>query len=117
MKKIILLLITIIFLSVSSCYYDSEEALFPKINTSCDTVNVTYSGAIKTMMDNYCNTCHASQIPILTTYINVQSNSDRIYGDIAHKNGYNPMPKNATMLDSCLIKQFAVWIKLGKLNN
>ena len=111
--KTISLLIVLSIIIITSCYYDSEEALFP--DTKCDTSNITYSGKIKSLMDSYCISCHASQVPILTTYDAVSSNSDRIYGDMAHLPGYDWMPKNSsTTIDTCLIKQFDIWRKNSK---
>jgi hypothetical protein len=103
---------------VTSCYYDSEEALFPKINNSCDTSNVTYSSTINNMINNYCLSCHSGGgTTILVTYAEVSAKSDRIIGSIEHKSGFLPMPQGGTMLDSCLIKQYVKWVKIGKPNN
>lgn len=116
-------MIAIIFaLLIPACYYDSEEALFPKIDSTkatCDTINITYSGNVKSMIDNYCISCHGGGgTTILVTYNNVSDKADRILGAIEHKSGFLPMPQpqGSAMLDSCLIKQFAKWISLGKPN-
>jgi hypothetical protein len=117
MKKTILLLL-IIFLAVSSCYYDSEEAIFPNINNTCDTTNITYNVTIRTMLNNYCIACHSGGgTTVLVTYDNVSAKSDRIIGSIEHKSGFLPMPQGGLMLDSCLINQFVKWVAKGKLNN
>jgi hypothetical protein len=120
MRKSRLLVIICLILSFGSCYYDSEEALFPvvdSLSSKCDTLNISYSGNVAPMINNYCMGCHQIQVPILSTYSAVVSFSDRIYGDIAHKSGYDPMPKNGPILDSCLIKQFSRWINEGKPDN
>ncbi len=117
MKKIFLIVI-IGLISITSCYYDSEEALFPVIdstNAKCDTVNITYSGYIEKMINNYCISCHGGGgSTVLVTYDDVSAKSDRILGAIEHKSGFLAMPQGGAMLDSCLIKQFAVWINEGK---
>jgi hypothetical protein len=117
MKKT-LLIFFVFSLICFSCYYDSEEALFPVVDTlktACDTTNITYTGNIANIINNYCLNCHNIQVPVLTSFETVVTYSDRIYGDIAHKSGFDPMPKSpAPMLDSCTIKQFGRWIKEGK---
>jgi len=121
MKKTPLFLLAISSFIFNSCYYDSEEALFPAndtVKTECVPANVTFSGHIKPMIDNYCMSCHSFTVPVLDNYSAIVTYSERIYGDISHKSGYNPMPKNITdTIDTCLIKQFAKWIDEGKPNN
>jgi len=124
MKKIISLLSTILTLTIYSCYYDSEEALFPKNNKSCDTTNVTYSITIKNIISGYCLSCHSnSNAPTLGSnykledFIDVSNQADLVLGSIQHKSGFFAMPSGGAMLDSCLINQFAKWIKEGKPNN
>jgi len=117
MKKCIPVLF-IFFLFVTSCYNDSEEALFPNINNTCDTVNITYSVTIQTMLNNYCIACHSGGgTTVLVNYNDVSLKSDRIIGAIEHKSGFLPMPSGGLMLDSCHINQFVKWVALGKPNN
>lgn len=102
---------------LSSCYNDSEEGLFPGsyINTSCDTLNVTFSGAIKPMIDGNCITCHSTQQPTLSNYSNISGNASTILKSIKRE-GASPMPPT-TSLDDCNVKKFEIWINNGKPNN
>jgi hypothetical protein len=60
MKKVLSLL-SIVFLStLTGCYYDSEEALYPTLSTSCDQTNVTFSGTVKPILQASCLSCHSN---------------------------------------------------------
>ena len=114
--KTILSILTLAYF-VTSCYNDSEEGLFPGsyINTSCDTLNVTFSGSIKPIIEGNCITCHSSQLPTLNNYSNISSNASAILKSI-RREGASPMPPT-TSLDDCSVKKFEIWINSGKPNN
>lgn len=122
MKQIIIL--TVIFTALSvSCYYDTEESLYPDLG-SCDTTNVTYSGSIVPLLDNNCLSCHAAGVAAdkggsidLDGYQNVFDNKDYILGSIKHQSPSKPMPKNAAKIKDCLIQQFEIWVADGAPNN
>ena len=127
MKRIIIF-ISIGFILIScfnSCYYDNIEALYPPaLNTSCDTVNVTYSGTIKPFLSTYCLGCHSNANAVfaknikLQDYADVVTNADKSLSAINWSPGVVPMPQgSSTKLDNCSIKQFQKWIKNGKPNN
>jgi hypothetical protein len=108
----------------ASCYYDSEEALYPNLDNSCDTSAVTYSGSIAPMINDNCIGCHGSgsfstsggNIRI-DGYADVSSQADRILGAIKHNPAFSPMPKGAGKLTDCQITMFEIWIRDGKPNN
>ena len=120
----IFLLISVIILSWS-CYYDSEEYLYPKLNTSCDTTNVTFSGTVKPILQQFCYTCHSNRNFALGGSIKLEDYSDvkikaddgHLYGSIAHLSGFSPMPLGGTKLDDCNLLQIKVWIDSGSPNN
>jgi hypothetical protein len=126
MKRLLISLatLTIFLLFFVSCYYDSEEALYPTFNISCDTVNVTFSGTIVTILNNNCYSCHSNNTAAnsgnnirLENYADVVARSSSITGSIKHTGSYSPMPKNGGMLKSCSISQFDIWVRKGMLNN
>jgi uncharacterized membrane protein len=89
----------------------------------CDTAVFTYSGAVKTIMDNKCAGCHnpanlGGNID-LSTYNGVRTVAvnGKLYGSVAQQVGYSPMPKNATKLSDCEIRQVQKWIGAGSQNN
>lgn len=119
MKKTIVFFATIILLS--SCYYDVEKELYPP--SGCDTTKVTYTSFIAPLMQNSCTACHSSVGPsagiILDTYNGVKAAaaSGKLYGSMAHTNGYAAMPPSGTQLSTCDLKKVNNWISSGSLNN
>jgi hypothetical protein len=124
MKKLIYTLAILAAFSVS-CYYDSEEGLYPEsiLLASCDTVNVTYSGSIVSLLDNNCLSCHGSSVAAslggninLEGYANVSAFKDAALASIKQTSS-KPMPKNTAKLKDCLIRQFEIWVSAGSPNN
>jgi hypothetical protein len=126
MKRLVSsLIITAIFLLFTvSCYYDSEESLYPVLNSSCDTTNVTYTGKIVPMLSNNCLSCHSNASApgsgngiALENYADVKARATAIAGSINQTGSYSPMPKNGGKLKACLITQFDIWVRNGTPNN
>lgn len=112
MKRLFIVIVTITFFSLffSSCYYDSEEVLYPVFG--CDSINVTYTKNISKIMSAYCTSCHSGQHPesgvSLTTYEDVKANEVRITNAIKHT-GSIPMPPGGKLSD-CAINQWDLWL-------
>jgi hypothetical protein len=104
-----------------SCYYDSEEDLYP--NVTCDTTNVKYSVEIKAIINNNCIGCHsaaANQGDIqLENHADVlkYANNGRLLGSIKHAATYVAMPTGAPKLSDCNISKVEAWINAGSPNN
>lgn len=116
--------VAIILVLLGSCYYDSEEALYPVINSACDTTNVTFSGTIVSLLANNCLSCHSNATAAasgngirLENYADVQTRATAIAGSIKQTGTYSPMPKNGGKIKACLITQFDLWVNKGMLNN
>ena len=64
MKNVIRLatLLLLISFTLSGCYYDKENELYPSPRTVCDTTNVTYSKSIVPIMVANCNVCHSTAL-------------------------------------------------------
>ncbi|MGB3008579.1 MAG: cytochrome c, partial [Chitinophagaceae bacterium] len=90
---------------------------------SCDTAVFTYSGAVKTIMDNKCTGCHnpgnlGGNIDVSTyNALRVIALNGKLYGSIAHQVGFSAMPKNSAKLSDCEIRQVQKWITAGSSNN
>ncbi len=117
-------IIFIFLLFFVSCYYDNEEALYPTLNTSCDTTNVTYSVTVVSILSNNCYSCHSNNNAAasgnnirLEDYADVVARSASITGSINHTGSYSPMPKNGGKLKSCSLTQFDIWVRNGMPNN
>jgi len=109
-----------------SCYYDSEEFLYPKSGSSCDTVNVTFSTSVKPILQQYCLTCHSNSKAAslglgikLEDYADVKIRADngKLYGTVAHLPGYSPMPKGGSKISDCSISIIKAWIDSGSPDN
>jgi hypothetical protein len=89
---------------------------------NCDSVNVTYSGTISTIMQN-CTGCHGTNSPSaglsLTTYAQVKDaiNGKHLIDRVNFVSGYSPMPPSGIKLSTCNLAQLRHWIELGMPNN
>lgn len=108
-------------MTLSSCYYDVEEELYP--NYGCDLTNISYSADIVPIMNRYCYSCHsvaANQGNIIlegydqmVRYINDGS----LIGSIKHESGWIPMPEDAPKMPDCDIMKITEWVNAGNFNN
>jgi len=123
--KILFACLLIVSAFLSGCYYDSQENLYPSLNNSCkDTVNVTYNGTIKPILNNYCNSCHYTGAAD-TKNVNLDSyngvviavNNQNLLSSITHDGTVKPMPNQGGKLDNCSIAAFSIWIKAKTPNN
>jgi hypothetical protein len=125
-KTIVILCITAIFvLLLSTCYYDSEEYLFPRTDNNCDTTNVTFALSVKPILQNSCYPCHSNSTSALGRNIRLEDYTDvaarvsdgHLMGSISHTSGYIPMPQGAPKLEECKIVIIQKWIESGFPNN
>ncbi|NJK84620.1 MAG: hypothetical protein HC906_00190 [Bacteroidales bacterium] len=109
-----------------SCYYDSEEYLFGKLNSDCDTSNITFSGSVYPILQNSCLSCHSNSASSalggnirLENYDNIKQRADdgSLLGAVSHQSGYSQMPKGAAKLDDCKLLIIEKWINAGSPNN
>jgi hypothetical protein len=109
--KIAILSILMMALAMTGCYRDNEEQLYPG-NGSCDTIGVTYSTTVISLLQsNGCTGCHsasgASGGIALDNYTSVRTVAI----------GFSPMPKNGTKMSACNISKIKAWIDAGAINN
>jgi hypothetical protein len=122
LKHLFYLAASLLMLEFSGCYYDNEMELYPSL-TGCDTLNVTYSGVISSIMNVNCNSCHDAA----TLSGNVQTDNyddlkviadnGKLWGVVNHETGYTFMPKDRPQLSECDLKKIKIWINAGALNN
>lgn len=121
MKRFAAPAIIVILILLAGCYYDNEEALYPELKNACDTTNVTFNGAIVSILNNYCWSCHSDGNASfgggihLQKYADVNSNSSRIIPAV-DGTGSKPMPPNGK-LGSCSVVQFKIWVTKGMPEN
>jgi hypothetical protein len=118
--SIILFFSMAVVISISGCYNDNEEDLYPG-SGGCDTSNVTYSKSVAPVFAGYCNSCHSGNNPsgnLLTdSYASVKTNMSRIHGAINHLSGFSSMPKDGGQLSPCDLATIDIWIRQGMPNN
>jgi hypothetical protein len=115
-----LISIIILIFIVTTCYYDSEEYLYPQLNT-CDTSNVTYTLSIKPILEVSCTSCHYAGAPQSTggginlenyTDVKEYTSNGKLLGAIKHTSIYPmPLPLGSPKLDDCKIATFDIWKK------
>jgi len=115
----------LIMASFSTCYYDSEEYLYPQVNNACDTTNVTYSLVVKPILENNCYGCHSNTSSSLGGNVRLEDYADvmirvsngSLIGTVSHSSGFVPMPQGAPKLEECKITTIQLWIDDGSPNN
>jgi hypothetical protein len=120
MKTTLTLIALAAILLLPGCYYDSEETLYPSLNSACDTTNVRFSSQILATLRSNCFGCHSNNNAgafgdgiTLENPEDVQTMYNKIYASISHAPGARQMPKNSAKLSDCAIRQFAIWKENG----
>jgi uncharacterized membrane protein len=123
MKKFLLpLMLFVLF----GCYYDSEEALYGKPGTGCDTTVTKFSTQVKPILQSNCLMCHSNAAAQssgggikLQDYADfkIYAMNGRLMGTINHSAGFSQMPKGGGKLTDCSILIIQTWITKGALND
>jgi hypothetical protein len=126
MKIVIIIFTTlIIIILASTCYYDSQEFLFPQISTHCDSTGTIPYARVDSVLKANCMTCHdgpsSSSTIDLTTYTQVhyyattlKNGTSILQGSIRGMTGFNAMPlPPSPLLDICGIRIIEIWIEQG----
>jgi len=108
---------------LTSCYYDSEEKLYPA--TNCASTAMSLSADITPILERNCYSCHSVGAGPLNGNITLEGygelmkhvQSGALLGAIKHQYGFSAMPKNASQLGSCETAKIEKWIADGALNN
>ena len=121
MKELKIISVVVFMLSITSCYYDVEELIYPV--SECDTGTMSYANDIIPILSANCYTCHDTQTKfgniILDSHSEVlkRVNSNILLGVIKHSVGFTPMPQGGPKLLDCHIEKIEAWISQGALNN
>ena len=127
MKTVFFSIISLVgIFSISSCYYDKEELLYPASNNGpCtdSTGTISYLKKVVPVFQQYCYSCHTGNFPsgniVMGTYQadKTIAQSGKLYGTISHSSGYSPMPKSMPKLNNCQVATIKKWIDAGMVNN
>lgn len=115
------ILVFLLITGLSSCYYDSEESLYP--SGECITTNMSYTADIAPIINTSCISCHSAAANLGN--INLEGynaiikhvQNGKLLGSIRHDNGFSAMPQGARKLNTCKISQVEAWINQGSPNN
>lgn len=116
-----LALVLLLSMTISACYYDVEEEIYP--STECDTIDVTYSVDVVNILKNNCYVCHDQATNegnvTLEGYdrLKTYATNGKLLGVIKHLPGFPEMPQNAPQLPECNIAKIEQWVNDGALNN
>ena len=121
----IILIILLISMTLTSCFYDKADMVYPTSVTTCDTTNVTYTVQIVSILNAQCNNCHGSAANSIGggIYLNTYTaltpylNDGSLLNSILQNGKASAMPKNGAKLDNCSILKIQSWINKGALNN
>lgn len=120
-KNGLLLIMFLGLLTLSSCYNDNYQSLYP--SGPCNTSQVTYSKDVWPVINARCTSCHSGATPYggiaLENYndVVVMANNGKLMGSIRYDAGYSPMPKDGAKLSNCDIAKIGKWVKDGTPNN
>jgi hypothetical protein len=115
--------------SITSCYYDNEEDLYPagSSGTNCDTTTYTFSAFVSPLILNSCGTsgCHNATTQsagvVLSNYTTIKNyiTSSKVvfFGTIKHQSGYTQMPQGGNKFSDCNIQKLELWVNKGMPNN
>ncbi len=109
-------------ISLNSCYYDTEENLYPNPPT-CDTIAVSYSNDIIPIFESKCYSCHGNNTTVSViefegyAYLIAVLASKNFLAAINRSPGAIAMPLGADKLPDCQIYKIEAWIHQGKQNN
>lgn len=117
------LMLIVIGISLSGCYYDNEEYLYKYTKTACDTNVFTFSQKVDPILRTYCYGCHGQSSPSsgiamegYSTLLPFVSNQ-KLWGTINHESGFSAMPQNANKMSECNLTIIKKWIAAGAPNN
>jgi hypothetical protein len=121
----------LILILLSTCYYDSQEYLFPKINNQCDTTGTILFSSVDSVLQNNCVSCHNKttnqggvnldgypNVYLYATDFSVNPLIPKLQGVIRRLPGFKPMPQPPDpAMDTCSFRKIEIWIKQGANNN
>lgn len=116
----------IVALSLSSCYYDKADKIYPADpNAKCDTAATSYATHVVPIFQANCTNkgCHTTAKQdagiVLDTYAGSKACVDagRLLGSLKGTVGYSAMPKGYPLLSTCEIARIENWINKGAPNN
>jgi hypothetical protein len=115
-----------LLLSLSACYNDKAELLYPP--DLCQADSVTFSGVIGPILVQNCateNGCHKTPDAPAAAGVSLDNlagaqavaQNGKLLRVINHDPTISAMPKNKAKLDDCTIRKISKWVADGHPNN
>lgn len=120
-RRTIKQLLLVSMVALSSCFYDSEEDLYPA--SDCNTTALSFQTNIAPIFQQNCFTCHSAIANTANVTLEGHGNvaqlaaSGRLLGAIKHEPGFAKMPQGAAKLSDCSIAKIEQWVADGSPNN
>lgn len=120
-RRIIKGMILVMTISAVSCFYDSEEDLYPF--SECVTTDMSLQIHILPILERNCYACHSAAVNTGNITVEGHSelikhvNSGKLLGAIRHESGFRPMPDALPKMNECDISKIEHWIADGAPNN
>ena len=116
-------LVSLVLLGASGCYFDNAEELL-----TCFPTDVSYVDDVLPILKARCYECHdQTNAPSLGDgnnfegYANLleflEESDSKFKGAVSWNGEGTPMPNEGTKLDNCSINKIVTWVDEGKLNN
>ncbi len=121
-----LFLTSILALSLSACYYDKADKIYPADpNVKCDTAATSYATHIVPILQTNCTNkgCHTTAKQdagiVLDNYTGSKACVDggRLIGSLKGSVGFSAMPKGYPLISACDLARIENWINKGAPNN
>lgn len=119
-----LIVLLVLILSISGCYYDKADLVYPPDTSACDTSAIKYSTDIVSILSTNCYVCHGgaalggSGIKLdVYSGIKEKASSGVLMSAITHDGNASPMPKGGAKLSECNISKIRTWVRNGAPNN
>jgi len=122
LKSFLKLIIPVILILLSGCYYDNYEELYPELSQDCDTSNVTFAGAVAPVIQANCERCHNGSDPnggvLLTTYEDIKAVADNgLLVQVTTSTNPDVQMPPGNPLPACDIQKITAWVEAGAPNN
>ena len=122
-KGFFLSLALIAGISLSSCYYDKADLLYPT-STVCDSIpTISYAQHVAPLLQQHCYGCHAGSSPsggiAMGNYATDKAIAlnGKLYGSISYAPGYLAMPEGSAKFSTCQLAIVKRWIDANSPNN
>lgn len=119
MKKPILIFAMVGFIAAcKSTKTTTTTTAAPAESLDCSSYSVTFSGEVKSILENHCTKCHNANNKAGYNFFTLESavkgaKSGHLLGSIKHEKGYDKMPIGAPKLSQEEIDKIECWINNG----